>query len=127
MKKVTKLVNFRAFSIGISAALLALACGSDSNGGDEPAGEDQNVGGEEENVTPVRETCADNPLLAGCDLPETDSDDSPLTPEPTEPPPSLGDPEPDSEEEGPAPSPGAAGAAAGDAGADDTPADAGAP
>jgi len=46
-------MTFRAYSIGISAALLALACGSDNN--DTP-----------EKVEPVRDTCADNILLAGC-------------------------------------------------------------
>jgi hypothetical protein len=84
-----------------------------------PSGVDDDV------AAPVRETCDDNPLLAGCDLPETDIEENTLTPEPTAPPPSLGS-APDSEEDT-APSPGAAGAGAGDAGSDDTPADAGTP
>lgn len=50
-------MTFRAFSIGFSAALLALACGSDDNNDTE--------------AVPVpRETCADNQLLAGCPSPD---------------------------------------------------------
>lgn len=68
VKKVNKLMTFRAFSIGFSAAVLALACGSDSGSSDDP--EESNAGGGEvQDVTPrapERETCADNPLLAGC-------------------------------------------------------------
>jgi mono/diheme cytochrome c family protein len=60
--KGNKLMNFRAFSIGFSVAVLALACGSDSNNDAE----------EEDVVVPERETCEDNPLLAECELPETD-------------------------------------------------------
>jgi hypothetical protein len=61
-------MTFRAFSIGFSVAVLALACGSDSdNGGD----------GDEPQV-PARETCDDNPLLAECDLPPTDINDDPI-------------------------------------------------
>jgi len=60
-----KLMTFRAFSIGFSAALLALACGSDdtNNPPDGPVVVE---------TTPppardiVPETCEDNPLLAGC-------------------------------------------------------------
>jgi len=63
-KQSNKLMTFRAFSIGVSAALLALACGSESsNGGDDDA-----IDTTEEDVTPVeRETCEDNALLAGCE------------------------------------------------------------
>jgi mono/diheme cytochrome c family protein len=70
-KQSNKLMTFRAFSIGVSAALLALACGSDSGSGDtstdgetisEPEPEP------EADVDPIeREDCDDNPLLAGCD------------------------------------------------------------
>jgi len=67
-----KLMTFRAFSIGFSAALLALACGSDDK--DTPVA-----------VTPVRETCADNILLAGCsDAAGNPTDTNPAT---TAPPP----------------------------------------
>lgn len=73
--KGNKLMTFRAFSIGFSAAVLALACGSDSgsdNNDPEEPGITDNDGNnpEEEEVAPpppvVRETCDDNPLLAGC-------------------------------------------------------------
>jgi mono/diheme cytochrome c family protein len=54
-----KLMSFRAFSIGFSAALLALACGSEDSNNDEaidppavPTGED---------------ACRDNPLARDCD------------------------------------------------------------
>jgi len=74
--QVKKLMTFRAFSIGFSTAVLALACGgSDSNNGDN--------GGD--NATPVepvvevpRETCADNPLLANCSVPDTDINNNPI-------------------------------------------------
>jgi mono/diheme cytochrome c family protein len=68
-KQSNKLMNFRAFSIGVSAALLAFACGGDSGGGSDPEPED--VGGDVE-VEPVRETCEDNPFLAGCPPVEED-------------------------------------------------------
>jgi len=73
-----KLMTFRAFSIGFSAALLALACGSDSNNGDDPTTPN------EEAVTPRprEETCEDNPLLAQCDLPAEDDDGNAITPAP---------------------------------------------
>ncbi|MEO8180185.1 MAG: hypothetical protein ABI895_15220 [Deltaproteobacteria bacterium] len=60
-------MNFRAFSIGFSAAVLALACGSDDNNND-PAKEGANLTPPANlvDVVPVVETCADNPLLAGC-------------------------------------------------------------
>jgi mono/diheme cytochrome c family protein len=61
VKKINKLINFRAFSIGASAALLALACGSDSTGDKEDTGNNEVV------APPRDETCADNPLLAGCE------------------------------------------------------------
>jgi mono/diheme cytochrome c family protein len=59
-------MNFRAFSIGISAGLLALACGSsDDKNNETPAGSGPNVA-----PVPVldvpQETCADNEFLAGC-------------------------------------------------------------
>jgi len=78
-----QLMTFRAFSIGFSVAVLALACGSDS-GNDN----DDNNGDNAEPVptepTPVvRETCADNPLLAGCAPPDTGTGPAPVaTPAP---------------------------------------------
>jgi serine/threonine-protein kinase len=57
-------MNFRAFSIGFSAALLALACGSDDKNNDEP--ENTGRGVIPTDIAPRDETCADNPLLAGC-------------------------------------------------------------
>jgi serine/threonine-protein kinase len=69
VKNQIKLVNFRAFSIGFSAALLALACGSDDKGGDT-GNTDKDVNPGTSNtptdIAPPAETCADNPLLAGC-------------------------------------------------------------
>jgi len=59
-------MTFRAFSIGISAALLALACGSDDKG-DSP-----------EKVEPIRDTCEDNILLAGCTPPPVDIQGNPI-------------------------------------------------
>jgi mono/diheme cytochrome c family protein len=76
-----KLMTFRAFSIGFSVAVLALACGSDSG--------NSNDDGEEPEAAPIRETCEDNPLLAGCDLPEEDIDGNPI-PDREEPAPSQG-------------------------------------
>jgi len=66
VKNENKLISFRAYSIGFSAALLALACGSDdkNNTGDTPDPV------KTVDVTPAQpkppETCTDNPLLAGC-------------------------------------------------------------
>jgi len=59
-----KLMTFRAFSIGFSAAVLALACGSDSsdNSSDDPTP----IAETPINPDDIRETCDDNPLLAGC-------------------------------------------------------------
>jgi len=60
-----KLMTFRAFSIGASAAVLALACGSSDDNNDKPTTGGANV----VPTTPVDirpETCDDNPLLAGC-------------------------------------------------------------
>jgi len=64
----TKLMNFRAFSIGFSAALLALACGSDDNNNDTSGTDKPVTSGTPvvDIVAPPVETCADNPLLAGC-------------------------------------------------------------
>src|SRR5690606_30587506 len=61
---------FRAFSIGFSVAVLALACGSDDSGNNDDGGEQP--------VAPIRETCEDNPLLAGCELPASDINDDPI-------------------------------------------------
>jgi mono/diheme cytochrome c family protein len=73
--KNTKLISFRAFSIGASVAALALACGSSdkNNDGDKTS----DLGGGATVTTPdvpptVKvETCDDNPLLAGCQAPTT--------------------------------------------------------
>ena len=69
MKNQIKLVNFRAFSIGFSAALLALACGSDNKGDSSDTKKDDTAGPATvapTDIAPVKETCSDNPLLAGC-------------------------------------------------------------
>jgi len=65
-----KLMTFRAFSIGFSTAVLALACGS-SNEGD-----DNNDPAPEVVARPPAQTCEDNRLLAECQdaLPDTDID-----------------------------------------------------
>jgi len=82
-----KLMTFRAFSIGFSVAVLALACGSDSNNG----GDD-----DEPEVVP-EERCEDNPLLVDCEgeLPATDIGGNPLPPR-DDPGPAPGD-DPDDE------------------------------
>jgi serine/threonine-protein kinase len=64
-------MTFRAFSIGFSAAVLALACGnSDDGNGSDSTG----VPVVQPQPTPVvdikPETCDDNPLLAGCKAPD---------------------------------------------------------
>jgi cytochrome c553 len=71
-----KLMTFRAFSIGFSVAVLALACGSDSDNG-----------GEEEPAVVPEERCEDNPLLVDCEgeLPDTDITGNPI-PERDDPP-----------------------------------------
>ncbi|HVZ31883.1 MAG TPA: hypothetical protein VG963_05625, partial [Polyangiaceae bacterium] len=71
-----KLGMFRAFSIGFSAAVLALACGGSNNdkGSDStsntPATADNTAAAATAtppaDIAPPAETCADNPLLAGC-------------------------------------------------------------
>jgi len=73
-------MTFRAFSIGFSTAVLALACGSDSGGGsDEPSTPTETP---DVPTDVVRETCDDNPLLAGCEaeIPDTDINGTPTTP-----------------------------------------------
>ena len=69
MKNQIKLVNFRAFSIGFSAALLALACGSDDKGDTGSKKEEVAPANVPTDIAPKDETCADNPLLAGCTPP----------------------------------------------------------
>jgi mono/diheme cytochrome c family protein len=83
----TKLMSFRAFSIGFSAALLALACGSNDNNND-PASTDKPVVVDNKpvDIAPVVETCADNPLLAGCGGGQTTAP----APGPAAPPPARG-------------------------------------
>jgi mono/diheme cytochrome c family protein len=92
-------MTFRAFSIGVSAALLALACGSDSGNSDDPGTGEENVTAtpdDEDDVDPVqqvdRETCEDNQLLAGCDEEVATPDGDPVAPGPEdEPPPDPND------------------------------------
>jgi serine/threonine-protein kinase len=64
-------MTFRAFSIGFSAAVLALACGNSDDGN----GSDTTSGGVVQpppaQVVDIKpETCDDNPLLAGCKAPD---------------------------------------------------------
>jgi len=64
-----KLMTFRAFSIGFSAALLALACGSDDKNNDTGSTDKPVTGTTPVDIAPKAETCDDNPLLAGCTQP----------------------------------------------------------
>jgi mono/diheme cytochrome c family protein len=78
--KGNKLMTFRAFSIGFSAAVLALACGSDTGGGgddpeDPPTDVEEQI--DEPDVPVIRETCEDNPLLAGCPPVEDNTGNTP--------------------------------------------------
>jgi mono/diheme cytochrome c family protein len=68
VKKVNKLINFRAFSIGASAALLALACGSSDDKGSDETTRDV--------APPPPQTCEENPLLAQCDRNPVDVEDN---------------------------------------------------
>lgn len=98
MKKQRTKLNFRAFSIGCSAALLAFACGSDDDGGDpdvdDPDPVDPVIINEPPPVTPVPVTpsCDDNPLLAGC--PQVEQPGNPDVDDPpgVDDPPSVDDP-----------------------------------
>jgi serine/threonine-protein kinase len=80
-----KLITLRAFSIGFSAALLALACGSDDENNDPVTGPDDVA------AEPDRDTCEDNPYLAECEPPPPVATDPGLEPgkEPAEPPPGV--------------------------------------
>jgi serine/threonine-protein kinase len=81
-----KLITLRAFSIGFSAALLALACGSDDNNNTPPDNDPTDL------AEPDRDTCEDNPYLAECEPPppdtsgELDTGDPPDTTDPVTPP-----------------------------------------
>jgi len=69
VKNENKLISFRAFSIGFSAALLALACGSDDKNNTDDKGAGVTSPPSTTDIAPTPkppETCADNPLLAGC-------------------------------------------------------------
>jgi len=69
VKNENKLISFRAFSIGFSAALLALACGSDDKNNNGDGTTDVKTPATTSDIPPAQvktETCADNPLLAGC-------------------------------------------------------------
>ena len=83
MKNETKLISFRAFSIGFSAALLALACGSDdknNEGGATTPVSAQPAPTTDIAPSPKPETCDDNPLLAGCQAPTPATTQRPPTP-----------------------------------------------
>jgi hypothetical protein len=60
-----KLMSFRAFSIGFSAALLALACGSDDGNNDGDNDDDQQI--EPPTLPSDDQDCDTNPLLRDCD------------------------------------------------------------
>jgi len=63
-------MTFRAFSIGASAAVLALACGSDDSNNSDGANKGDSVVSTTPvtpvDVQPAEETCDENPLLAKC-------------------------------------------------------------
>jgi mono/diheme cytochrome c family protein len=87
-----KLMTFRAFSIGFSVAVLALACGGDS-GGDDPD-TDTPIPASNEPIVPDRDDCEDNALLAGCALPDEDINGDPIPdPPPANNPANPGSPE----------------------------------
>jgi mono/diheme cytochrome c family protein len=82
-------MTFRAFSIGFSVAVLALACGGSSDSNEEP-----DVG---EPVPAVieREDCEDNALLAQCadQLPDDDINGDPIVQQPVDNDPAPSSPE----------------------------------
>jgi hypothetical protein len=122
----------RALLAACAAFMVVVALGVPGSGCLNPRPEELPSADAQQNNTPdapIRETCDDNPLLAGCELPDQDINAAPAdegdSPTPSETPSNLGGqgaPEPAAPgDEAPA-----SGAAGGDAGAD-TPADAGAP
>ena len=102
------------------SAALAVALGSflQLSGCLNPRPEELPSASQLEPVVPdgVRETCESNPLLTGCDLPESDIDDAPNGGDLSE-----GPEDPGSGAPGAAPSPEPEGAGAGDASTPDTP------
>lgn len=113
----------RALLAALAALLVVAGLGLPGSGCLNPRPEEL-PSSDPEVVTPVRETCDDNPLLVGCELPSEDVDDQPMSvPDAIEGPDLdlVDDDAPPSD-----PAPGAAGASPGDAGTE-PPADAGAP
>jgi mono/diheme cytochrome c family protein len=85
VKNENKLISFRAFSIGASAALLALACGSsDDNNDNGTKPNDVAVAPPTTDIAPAPpvETCSDNPLLAGCNNSGSNTAPAQVTPKP---------------------------------------------
>jgi mono/diheme cytochrome c family protein len=77
-------MTFRAFSIGFSAAVLALACGGDDNGGKtETPNTVVPPTTTQIDVAPAAETCDQNPLLAQCLTPAVPANPPPVTGRPT--------------------------------------------
>jgi mono/diheme cytochrome c family protein len=77
-KQGTKLMTFRAFTIGFSAALLALACGSEDSNNDNDD--------DDREVVDVRENCDTNPFLVDCEQPgEEPTTVTPADPTPRDP------------------------------------------
>jgi mono/diheme cytochrome c family protein len=86
-------MTFRAFSIGFSVAVLALACGGDS-GGDGDGNDTPITTPEPTPQAPDREDCEDNVLLAGCEVPDDDINGDPIPdPPPANNPANPGSPE----------------------------------
>jgi hypothetical protein len=91
--KGNKLMTFRAFSIGFSAALLALACGSDDNnngGADDVDPPPDNVNVPEPPAPGPGDDC-DNPLIVSNNCPGGNDDPDPPAPDPGGPEPSARD------------------------------------
>lgn len=86
-KQGKKLMTFRAFSIGFSAALLALACGSDdSNNGNVDEGPVPPPPGEQTPPVEIPTGCdPTNPLDLDCDDADPNIDQDPVIPDVDEP------------------------------------------
>jgi hypothetical protein len=120
-------VRRRALLAACAALVAAIALGVPGSGCLNPRPEELPSGSDPDLLPatePMRETCEDNPLLAGCDLPDEDINGNPIDAPPAD----LNDPGAPEPQPSSTPEAGAStsGAGGGDAGSD-VPADAGAP